>query len=511
MASWIISFLSLFTISACLFLLNLLYGTNKTKKKKERPLPPCPRGLPIIGNLHQLGLTFVLLEPTFHKFIARYGPIFCVRFGPMLAVFVADRSLAHEALVQDGATFAGRPRFPEFARILNSNQHTISSAGYGPLWRLLRRNLIAETLSPARTKFFTRGRQWALALLISELREEAKENEGMVVVGTCLRRAIHRLLLFMCFGEMLEDHAVRKVAEVLKETLVATERFNILGFFPKLTKIFCRRKWREFLDVRRENEEALLPHILARRAVEKKDDRFCYVDSLITLELPDGRKLDDGEIVSLCFEFLGAGIDTTATALEWTMANLVKNPKIQTLLYEEIACTVSSNAQASEEYLARMPYLKAVIMESLRRHPPGHFLLPHAVAEDDASLHGYAIPKNATINFMVGEMGLDERVWKDPLEFRPERFLAGGEGEDVDITGNREIKMMPFGAGRRVCPGMGVAMLHLQYLVANLVRELEWSAADGELVDLAEKWEFTVVMKNPLKARIKPRNGIAAK
>ncbi|CAN6470932.1 unnamed protein product [Victoria cruziana] len=503
-----VTFFTLFTIALPLFFVALLLlhgidGANRRKKKIERPLPPGPRGLPVIGNLHQVGPSFVLLEHTFHKFIASYGPIFHVRFGPVLAVFVADRTLAHEALIQDGATFAHRPRLPEFARILNSNQHTISSASPGPLWRVLRRNLTAETFSPSRTKLFTKGRRWALALLISSLREEADKNESMVVDGTCFRRAIHRLLLFMCFGEMLEDDVVRNVEKVLKETLVATERFNILGFFPNLTKIFCRRKWRDFLDVRRGNEEAFLPHIRARKTVDEKN-RFCYVDSLITLELPDGRKLVDGEMVSLCFEFLGAGIDTTATALEWTMANLIKNPNIQAKLYEEIARTLSRNEEASEECLVRMPYLKAVIMESLRRHPPGHFLLPHAVSEE-ASLHGYAIPKNATINFLVGEIGLDDKVWTDPLEFRPERFLAGGEGEGVDMTGNREIKMMPFGAGRRVCPGMGVAMLHLQYFVANLVRQFRWSAPDEEQVDLADKWEFTVVMKKPLKARIKSR------
>jgi cytochrome P450 len=108
------------------------------------------------------------------------------------------------------------------------------------------------------------------------------------------------------------------------------------------------------------------------------------------------------------------------------------------------------------------------------------------------------------VNFAVGDIGLDEEVWDAPSEFRPERFLPGGEGEDVDLTGSKEIKMMPFGAGRRVCPGMALALLHLEYFVANLVREFEWREADGEEVDLTEKLEFTVVMKRPLKARAVP-------
>ncbi|KAJ3693432.1 hypothetical protein LUZ60_008912 [Juncus effusus] len=97
------------------------------------------------------------------------------------------------------------------------------------------------------------------------------------------------------------------------------------------------------------------------------------------------------------------------------------------------------------------------------------------------------------------------RIWSNPMEFKPDRFLEGGEGESVDITGSREIKTMPFGVGRRICPGLTLALIHLEYFVVNLVKEFEWKSADGEEVDLSEKREFTVVMKNPLKARIIPR------
>nr|POF27492.1 cytochrome p450 89a9 [Quercus suber] len=105
---------------------------------------------------------------------------------------------------------------------------------------------------------------------------------------------------------------------------------------------------------------------------------------------------------------------------------------------------------------------------------------------------------------MVAEMGWDSRVWEDPMEFKPERFLSGDDGV-FDITGSREIKMMPFGAGRRICPASGLAILHLEYFVANLVLNFEWKAVDGNEVDLSEKLEFTMVMTNPLKAHLSPR------
>ncbi|KAJ6740789.1 FLAVONOID 3'-MONOOXYGENASE-RELATED [Salix purpurea] len=167
-------------------------------------------------------------------------------------------------------------------------------------------------------------------------------------------------------------------------------------------------------------------------------------------------------MVSLCSEFLHAGTDTTSTALQWIIANLVKYQQIQEKLFVEIKGVVHDGEEnIKEEQLQKMLYLKAVILEGLRRHPPAHFVLPHAVTED-VILGTYVVPKDATINFMVAEMGWDPEVWEDPMAFKPERFLES-EAETFDITGSREIKMMPFGAGRRICPGYGLALLHLEF------------------------------------------------
>ena len=206
--------------------------------------------------------------------------------------------------------------------------------------------------------------------------------------------------------------------------------------------------------------------------------------------------------MSLCSEFLSAGTDTTATALQWILANLVKNPAMQDRLRDEVSSVVGgADCEVREEDLHAMPYLKAVVLEALRRHPPGHYMLPHAVHED-TTLDGYRVPAGAPINFAVGDIGMDEEVWKAPAEFWPERFLPGSEGEDVDLTGSKEIKMMPFGAGRRICPGMALALLHLEFFVASLVAEFEWLQVAGEPVEFAEKQELSVVMRRPLRASV---------
>ncbi|KAJ0837756.1 putative cytochrome P450 [Helianthus annuus] len=156
----------------------------------------------------------------------------------------------------------------------------------------------------------------------------------------------------------------------------------------------------------------------------------------------------------------------------------------------------------NEDDLQKMTYLKAVVLEGLRRHPPAHFVLPHKVMKE-VEVQGYMIPQGATINFMVGAMGLDPKVWDEPMEFKPERFLVN-DGV-FDVSGSKGIKMMPFGAGRRICPGSDLALLHLKYFVVNLIWYFHWSVPDGCHVHLSEKPEFMVVMKNPLRARISSR------
>ncbi|PUZ50122.1 hypothetical protein GQ55_6G034800 [Panicum hallii var. hallii] len=316
--------------------------------------------------------------------------------------------------------------------------------------------------------------------------------------------AMFCLLVYMCFGDRVEDARVRDIEATQRELLGNFLSFQVFSFLPKVTKVVCRRRWEKLVSLRRRQEELFLPLVQARR--EAGADGDCYVDSMLKLTIPeDGdRALTDGEIVSLCSEFLSAGTDTTATELQWILANLVKYPAMQDRLRDEVAGVVgAADGEVREEDLQAMPYLKAVVLEGLRRHPPGHYLLPHAVHED-TMLDGYRVPAGAQINFAVGDIGLNEEVWDAPSEFRPERFLPGGEGEDVDLTGSKEIKMMPFGAGRRVCPGMALALLHLEYFVANLVREFQWCEADGEEVDLTKKLELTVVMKRPLKAKAVP-------
>ncbi|XP_038902573.1 cytochrome P450 89A2-like [Benincasa hispida] len=513
METWFIFLISLCICSLCTSIFTHFRSSTK--------LPPGPPSIPILTNLLWLRRSSLQIESLLRSFVSKYGPVVTLRIGSRSTVFIADRSIAHKILVQNGALFADRPPALTVGKVMTSNQHNISSASYGPLWRLLRRNLTSQILHPSRVRSYSQARKWVLDILLNRLQSQSESGNPVSVIDN-FQYAMFCLLVLMCFGDKLEESQIHEVENVERELILSFPRFNILNFWPKFTKILLRKRWEALLQLKRNKEKVLIPLIEARRKAnqnranraqtDEREEEFVlsYVDTLLELELPDEkRKLTDDEMVTLCSEFLNAGTDTTSTALQWIMANLVKCPEIQNKLFAEMKRVLGdeSREEVKEEDLGKLPYLKAVILEGLRRHPPAHFVLPHAVKED-TELGNYVIPKNGTVNFMVAEMGWDPEMWEDPTAFKPERFMKGGKEEEVaefDITGSKEIKMMPFGVGRRICPGWGVAILHLEYFIANLVWRFEWKAVDGDEVDMSEKEELTVVMKKPLEANIHPR------
>jgi len=504
METW---FIVLVSVCVCWLIKATLSITRNNTKSVS--LPPGPPHIPIITTLLWLRKSFTQTQliPFLRTLHAKHGPIISLQIIFRRIVFISDRSLAHHALIQNSSVFSDRPIPLPNLNLISSNQHTINTASYGATWRTLRRNLASEMLHPSRAKSFSVIRKWVLQTLLNRLKLSSQSTDSIKVVDH-LQYAMFCLLVFMCFGERVDDDKISEIERVQRALLLGLNKFNILNIYPKVTRILFRKRWEKLLKLRKDQEDVLLPLIRARKENRLSNNNVVsYADTLLELELPEEkRKLSEDEMVSLCSEFLNAGTDTTSTALQWIMANLVKYPHVQDKILEEIREVIGANPneenkEIKEEDLQNLPYLKCVILEGLRRHPPGHFVLPHAVKED-VVFDGYLLPKNVVVNFMVADIGRDPRVWKDPMEFKPERFM---QDKAFDITGTKEIKMMPFGVGRRICPGYNLALLHLEYFVANLVWNFNWKIPEGGHVDLSEKTEFTVVMKNPLQVHISPR------
>jgi len=500
------------SIFLCIFL-QALFNAIRNKK-----LPPSPPTIPFIGNILWLlksSKNFAELELVLRSLRSKYGDIVTIYIGSRPSIFITSHEVAHRALVKNGTVFANRPVALLTTNIFFPKQRTISQSPYGPIWKLLRQNFMQAT-QPSRLNSYSRCRKWALNILKKYILADIELGNKAIHIDDYFNFALYTLFTYMLWGEKFDKEIVESIQRVQHCLIYNFIKFNVLNFAPMLSRFVFRGLWREIMQIRENQMNVFLPIIKARQEKiknkinvgiedEDREDLEAYVDTLFDLKVPEsGENFNDEELVSMCSEFMLGGTDTTATTLLWTMANLVKNQKIQEKLYDEIKEIVKHNEEIEEEHLKRMPYLKAVVLETFRRHPPGHFILPRAVIQETI-FDGHKIPQKAMINFPVAEFGWDPSVWENPMEFKPERFLSE-ENANFDLKGIKEIKMMPFGAGRRVCPAIYIATFHLEYFVANLVRDFKWTIEDGCEVDLSEKQSFTIVMKNPLRPCLSPRN-----
>uniref|UniRef100_M8BR18 Cytochrome P450 77A2 n=1 Tax=Aegilops tauschii TaxID=37682 RepID=M8BR18_AEGTA len=176
----------------------------------------------------------------------------------------------------------------------------------------------------------------------------------------------------------------------------------------------------------------------------------------------------------------------------------------QARLHEEIMQQVGDARPIDDKDIESMPYLQAFVKELLRKHPPTYFSLTHAAVKPGSKLAGYDVPTDANLDIFLPTISEDPKLWDRPTEFDPDRFLTGGE--TADMTGSAGIRMIPFGAGRRICPGLAMGTTHIALMVARMLQEFEWRAHPSQpAVDFKDKVEFTVVMNQPLLATVKPR------
>nr|AYM55658.1 cytochrome p450 [Croton stellatopilosus] len=496
-----------FTIILALFISSIIFFFFSKSRSKKLNLPPGPPGWPIVGNLFQVARSGKPFFQYIEDLIPIYGPIFTLKMGTRKLIILTDAKLVHEALIQRGSLFATRPPENPTREIFSCNKFTVNAALYGPVWRSLRRNMVQNMLSSSRIKEFRHVRDDAMDKLIGRLRTEAERNNGVVWVLKNARFAVFCILLAMCFGLDMDEETIIRMDQVMKSVLIVLDP-RIDDFLPILSPFYAKQRKR-VAQVRKQQLEFMVPLIKKRRKVLQNPNSnpnsisFSYLDTLFDLQI-EGRTSSpsDEELVTLCSEFLNGGTDTTATAVEWGIAQLIDNPDVQDKLYKEIKDTVGDK-KVDEKDVEKMGYLQAVVKELLRKHPPTFFLLTHAVTEA-TTLGGYDIPTNVNVEIFSNAIGEDPNIWFNPTKFDPDRFYSGKE--EADITGVTGVKMTPFGVGRRICPGLGLATIHLHLMIARMVQEFEWSAyPSNQKIDFTGKLEFTVVMKNSLRAKIKPR------
>lgn len=178
-------------------------------------------------------------------------------------------------------------------------------------------------------------------------------------------------------------------------------------------------------------------------------------------------------------------MDTSATAIDWTLVELIKHPQPFRKLQLELEKVVGLNRMVEESDLSHLEYLNMVIKEVFRLHPPAPLLVPHECLED-CTVDGFHIPKKSRIIVNAWSIGQNPNLWTDPQKFFPERFIDSS----IDVKG-RDFNLIPFGSGRRGCPGIQLGLIVVSLVVANLIHCFDWELPNRVLpIDLNMDEEF---------------------
>ncbi|XP_077217365.1 cytochrome P450 78A7-like [Tasmannia lanceolata] len=476
------------------------------RNQKGQVTIPGPRGLPIFGSL--LTLSRGLAHRTLATMASTRAATQLMAFslGSTPVVVASDPQTAKEILTSPH--FADRPIKQSAKKLMFSR--AIGFAPNGTYWRLLRRIASSHLFSPRRISAHEAGRHLDCAMMLNDIAGE-QLAVGMVGLRKHLQGAALNNIMGSVFGKRYAQahfsEETKELREMVKEGFELLGAFNWSDYLPWLSY---------FYDPHRINQRCstLVPRVrrLVTEIIEEHKargsgmlgDNADFVDVLLSLDGEE--KLEEDDMIAVLWEMIFRGTDTTALLTEWTMAELVLNPDVQNKLQEELDLVIGSNQTVTDADVANLPYLQAVIKETLRAHPPGPLLSWARLSTSDVQLsNGMVVPAHTTAMVNMWAITHDPSVWAHPTEFKPERFLDCAGGANVDVRGN-DLRLAPFGAGRRVCPGKNLGLVTVSLWVAKLAHHFKWGPAEGKTVDLSELLKLSCEMKNPLYAVAVPRN-----
>ncbi|CAO2841642.1 unnamed protein product [Amaranthus hypochondriacus] len=487
--------LLLLIISVSIFIKHLMKNTATN-------LPPGPPKLPIIGNLHQL----IRINTVPHRRLAElaklYGPIIHLRLGEVPTLVISSADLAAEVMKTHDAVFCSRPLLM-VAKELFYGASDIGLAPYGEYWRQARKISVLELFTAKRVQSFRSIREEEAVELMNDLRsmDGCAVNLSKMMFGLTFN--ITTRIAFSKKGKEQEEFRAFTGA-VTK----ASSGFSIADLYPSIEFLHSisgtKRKFKELVQ---ESNRILDPIIDDHRAKKRSGDQDQQHEDLVDVLLKfhkDNLKTHNNQEFSLSIdnmkaiilELFGAGVETSSTALEWAMSELLKNPNVMEKAQAEVRRVYQGKTIVDETMLHELKYMKQVIKETLRLHPPLPLLAPRESIES-CQLHSYDIPSKTRVLINAWAIGRDSKYWSDPEKFDPERF----EGCSIDYKGT-DFELIPFGAGRRKCPGMTLGIVNVELPLAMLLYHFDWRLPHGvegpQNLDMDESFGITIRRKNEL-------------
>ncbi|CAN0875271.1 Cytochrome P450 71D7 [Linum grandiflorum] len=486
----------------------------KSKSAANLNLPPGPWKLPLIGNLHQL----VGHQPhrRLQYLAKKYSPdVMHMQLGELPHIVISSPEAAEQVMKTHDLAFASRPALLA-TNVMLYNLKDIAFAPYGEQWRQLRKICVQELFSFKRVLSFRQIREEQVSNHIQLLSPYATAGEpvNLSAIITMLTASVISRAVFGQVQELTQDFMV-----VLDNISDAVAGFQLSDFYPSLKFLPYLNGFKAKLDKMHKASDAILEqiidqHISKRRSMastkdhEDDDAHQDLVDVLLnlqedhSLEVPITMDI----IKAVTLEMFVGGIDTSATTILWTMSEMIRQPRVLIVAQEEVRQVFGKNGNVDEANLDQLKYLDMIIAETLRLHPPAPFLLPRESMEK-VVLNGCDIPIKTRVIVNAWAINRDSRYWTDAEKFFPERF----RNCSTDYKGS-DFQFIPFGAGRRICPGIGFGMTMVKLTLANLLYHFDWTLPakmKPENLDMEEIFGSALTRKTALHVIPFPYNNVS--
>ncbi|KAH0768465.1 hypothetical protein KY285_004336 [Solanum tuberosum] len=415
-----------------------------------------------------------------------------LQLGEVSLVVVTSPDMAKQVLKTHDLAFASRPKLLA-AEILFYNGTDIVFSPYGDYWRQMRKICLLELLSAKNVKSFNSIRQDEVLRMIDFFRSSTGET---VNATKKFYQFSSSMTCRAAFGKVLKEQD--ELILLVKKASRLMEGFDVADIFPslKFLHVLCGMKGK-IMDAHHELD-AILENIINEHKNNGELGGEGLVATLLRLMKEGGFQfpITNDNIKAIIFDMFAAGTDTSSTTIDWAMVEMMRNPSVLFKAQAEVRNAFRKKETFDENDVEELKYLKLVIKETFRLHPPAPLLIPRECREE-VDINGYTIPLKTKVMVNAWAIGRDPKYWIDAECFKPERF----EQISVDFIGNN-FEFLPFGSGRRICPGISFGLANIFFPLAQLLYHFDWKLPTGinpsDHLDLTESAGVACARKNNL-------------
>ncbi|PIA38931.1 hypothetical protein AQUCO_02700251v1 [Aquilegia coerulea] len=506
-----------YLVASILVALFITY-TLLRKKHHQKKLPPSPQSLPIIGHFH------LLVNKPIHiaigNLLQKYGPILFLRFGFRPVLILSSPTAIKECFTKNDIIFANRPSML-LGKIVDKYE-AVAMISYGDTWRNLRRLTTTEIFSTIRLDMSSNIRKEEVSSVIRQMYKgydgEFKQVELKSIfckLAFNINAKVFGTKPFFGEEEMADHKKAKDKLDELKSLFLPNEiLFGAGDFFPFLKwldhwtveKIMLKfhhkrdKFMQDMIDDHRSTRAASSSFSRSNTNEDMKEEmekKRSLIDVLLSLKETEAEYYTDDIIKGVILVMFATGIETSTTTMEWAMSLLLNHPEVLKKARNEIDFNVGHDRLLNESDFINLPYLHNIINETLRMCTLQPFLAPHESSED-CTIGGYHIPKGTML--LINQLALhnDPKIWPEPTMFKPERFQK-------EFGENEGTKWIPFGQGRRACPGEGLGMRIMALMLGSLIQCYDLDLVEGEMVDVSIGERRIMGKAKPLEAMYRPR------